>query len=239
MANPPVVLIHGSWMGGWAWDGVRSRLRAEGIVSLAPTLTGCGDRHHLATPRTGLETHVADIRSFLEFVDDENVILVGHSYGGAVATEIAAACPERVRSVVLLDGCLAEAGKSLNETYPEFNAMLASLIDADHPHLIQPAPVSLLGMDENAGTARTARYLRPMPTASNDTPARHSATGLGGSRHYVRFTRFPVFERSARLARESGWDVRELDLGHMAVVSDVEPVAAVIAEAANTVAVPA
>ncbi|MYW92983.1 alpha/beta hydrolase [Amycolatopsis rubida] len=46
MTTPVLVLVHGSWHGGWAWDGVRPHLDADGCRTLAPTLPGqgCGTR---------------------------------------------------------------------------------------------------------------------------------------------------------------------------------------------------
>ena len=55
------VLVHGAWFGGWAWRDVAPALRAAGHCVTTPTLTGLGERAHLATPATGLDTHVADV----------------------------------------------------------------------------------------------------------------------------------------------------------------------------------
>jgi hypothetical protein len=52
------VLVHGATAGGWYWGCVAPRLRAAGHTVHAPTLTGLGERVHLATLEVGLETHV-------------------------------------------------------------------------------------------------------------------------------------------------------------------------------------
>jgi hypothetical protein len=51
-----------------------------------PTLTGLGERSHLASPDIGLETHIQDIVHVLKYEDLGRVILVGHSSSGAVIT---------------------------------------------------------------------------------------------------------------------------------------------------------
>ena len=78
------VLVHGAWHGGWCWRFVRPLLSGHEVY--APSLTGLGERKHLAHAGIDLETHIADVVSLLEMEDLRNVILVGHSYGGMVIT---------------------------------------------------------------------------------------------------------------------------------------------------------
>jgi pimeloyl-ACP methyl ester carboxylesterase len=70
---------------------MRPLLRAAGHELVAPPYTGLGERAHLAHPMVDLETHIQDVRSVLEYEDWRDVILVGHSYGGMVATGVAIA----------------------------------------------------------------------------------------------------------------------------------------------------
>ena len=58
-----------------------------------PTLTGLGERSHLASPDIGLETHVQDVSQVLEYEELADVILVGHSYAGMVVTAVADQVP--------------------------------------------------------------------------------------------------------------------------------------------------
>src|SRR6266702_7329188 len=80
------VLIHGAWNGGWCWKRVAPLARAVGHDVYTPTLTGLGERVHLATPEVGLDTHTQDIVNLLEFEDLDRVVLVGHSFGGMTIT---------------------------------------------------------------------------------------------------------------------------------------------------------
>ena len=52
----PFLLVHGSWFGGWCWRKVVPLLRSNGYEDYSPTLTGLGDRSHLAQPSIGPET---------------------------------------------------------------------------------------------------------------------------------------------------------------------------------------
>ncbi|MBW3552613.1 MAG: alpha/beta hydrolase [Gemmatimonadetes bacterium] len=107
------VVVHGAWGGGWAWGAVDSMLTSAGHRVSRPTLTGLGERVHLARPETDLETHVTDVVNHLVFERLDDVVLVGHSYGGMVAVGVAHRVPERIRRLVLLDAFLPEDGESV------------------------------------------------------------------------------------------------------------------------------
>src|SRR5579859_7931096 len=107
------VLVHGAWHGGWSWRAVAAGLRAAGQEAHAPSLTGLGDRRHLAAPDIDLETHVLDVVNLLEMEDLTDVVLVGHSYGGMVVTGAADRVPSRIRTLVYLDAFVPEAGRTL------------------------------------------------------------------------------------------------------------------------------
>lgn len=107
------VFVHGAWGGGWAWGAVDSMLTTAGHRVYRPTLTGLGERVHLARPETDLETHITDVVNHLTFERLHDVVLVGHSYGGMVALGVAHRAPERIRRLVLLDAFLPEDGESV------------------------------------------------------------------------------------------------------------------------------
>src|SRR5262245_4497311 len=77
----PVVLVHGAWMGGWCWRRVADRLTANGHYVVAPTLSGVGERSHLASEGITLSTHIDDVVNEIRWKDLDHVVLVGHSYG--------------------------------------------------------------------------------------------------------------------------------------------------------------
>jgi pimeloyl-ACP methyl ester carboxylesterase len=97
------VLVAGAWLGGWSWGPVAARLRGNGHDVHPATLTGLGDRSHLATPQVDLDTYIADVVNLVEVEDLRDVVLVGHSYGGHVATGVADRIPERISLLAYLD----------------------------------------------------------------------------------------------------------------------------------------
>jgi pimeloyl-ACP methyl ester carboxylesterase len=97
------VLVPGAWLGGWAWEPTASRLRELGHDVHPVTLTGLGERRHLAGPDVDLEAHVADVAGLISDRDLHDVVLLGHSYAGIVVTGAADRVPERLAKVVYLE----------------------------------------------------------------------------------------------------------------------------------------
>ncbi len=106
------VLVHGGWDGGWAWRPVASELQSAGHEVFTPTLTGSGERVHLASPAVGLDTHILDVVNVFRYENLSDVILVGFSYGGMVITGVAEQVPERIRQLIYLDAFVPQDGQS-------------------------------------------------------------------------------------------------------------------------------
>jgi pimeloyl-ACP methyl ester carboxylesterase len=102
-AHRPLVLVPGACLGGWVWQEVARRLRAHGHDVYPVTLTGLGERVHLAHAGIDLETHVTDVVNLLDYEALEGAVLVGHSYSGTVVTAVADRREQRVNAVVYLD----------------------------------------------------------------------------------------------------------------------------------------
>jgi pimeloyl-ACP methyl ester carboxylesterase len=107
------VLVPGACHGAWCFDDLTAALRSGGHRVLAITLTGVAERAHLAHAGVNLETHITDVLSALAAEPDaENLVLVGHSYGGMVITGVADRIPERVDALVYLDALVPRDGES-------------------------------------------------------------------------------------------------------------------------------
>jgi pimeloyl-ACP methyl ester carboxylesterase len=78
-------------------------MAATGHEFFTPTYTGLGERAHLASPSNDLETHIQDVLGVLQFEDLREVTLIGHSYGGMVATGVADRAPDRIARLIYLD----------------------------------------------------------------------------------------------------------------------------------------
>jgi pimeloyl-ACP methyl ester carboxylesterase len=108
------VIVHGAWGGGWAFQEVDDLLTADGNKVYRPTLTGQGEKVHLASASVDLTTHIMDIVNVILWENLHDVILVGHSSGGMVITGVADAVPDRIKHIVYLDAFLPVDGESVN-----------------------------------------------------------------------------------------------------------------------------
>lgn len=118
VARRPIVLVPGACLGGWVWQEVAVRLRAHGHDVHAVTLTGLGERVHLAHAGVDLETHVADVVNLLEYNALEDAVLVGHSYAGIVVTAVADRMQRRLNAVVYLDTSPLAHGTAIVDVQP-------------------------------------------------------------------------------------------------------------------------
>ncbi|MGA3108585.1 MAG: alpha/beta hydrolase [Candidatus Bathyarchaeia archaeon] len=97
------VLVPGAWLGGWAWKKVVPLLEQKGHGTHAVTLTGMGERVHLASKDVGIETAVQDVLNVISYNDLNDIVLVGHSFAGKVVAAVADRAPKKVRLLLYLD----------------------------------------------------------------------------------------------------------------------------------------
>src|SRR3977135_2927010 len=107
------LVCHGAWSAGWAWKKMHPLMATRGHRLVTPTYTGLGERAHLAHPSIDLETHVQDILNVISYEDLRDIVLIGHSYGGMVATGVADRARDRVAQLVYLDAFVPREGQSL------------------------------------------------------------------------------------------------------------------------------
>ena len=108
------VLIPGMCHGAWCFDDLAASLRSAGHHVLAITLTGVAERSHLMPGAVNLDTHVTDVVAAIDndIAAGDEVVLVGHSYGGMVITGVADRIPHRVDSLVFLDAVVPRDGEA-------------------------------------------------------------------------------------------------------------------------------
>jgi pimeloyl-ACP methyl ester carboxylesterase len=107
------LVCHGAWGGGWSWKKMHPLMQAAGHRLLTPTYTGLGERAHLANPAIDLESHIQDILNVISYEDLGDIVLLGHSYGGMVATGVADRAREKIAQLIYLDAFVPRDGQSL------------------------------------------------------------------------------------------------------------------------------
>ena len=224
------VLVAGACCGGWSWTRVAPLLRAAGHDVFTPTLTGLGERVHLATPDVDLETHITDIVNLLAFEDLTGVTLVGWSSGGMTVSGVAERVPERLAQAVYLDAAVPADGENAYDALgapPEVRAADAAVAAAaGKPGFVLPlADMVRAQAKDPADRDWLLAKLVPQPLASFTQPIR-LGNPAAVRRAYVYCTEgkeeplwgFTV--RAAERARsDPAWRVVELADNHHAPIN--------------------
>ena len=102
------LLIPGAWLGGWVWDNVADMLRAKGHRVFSITLTGMGDRVHLARPDLILEDAVQDVQNVIRYDRVTQPVIVGHSFAGTIAAKVADLNHDSTSGLIFLDSTIPQ-----------------------------------------------------------------------------------------------------------------------------------
>jgi pimeloyl-ACP methyl ester carboxylesterase len=233
------VLQHGAWHGGWCWRMVAAALRAQGHLVFTPTQTGLGERRHLMSSDITLDTYVADLANVFVAEELQDVILVGHSFGGLAISGVADKMAERIRHLVYLDSMILESGRSpFSILPPDVVASRRRQASEEGNGIAIPAPpVSAFGVPEDHPHADwVRRRLTPHPVSTYESvlTLKH-AVGNGLPRTYVQCTD-PVYAaiESTRqwVDRQTGWQKRTIATGHDAMVTAPAELARLLIEIA-------
>jgi pimeloyl-ACP methyl ester carboxylesterase len=223
------LVAHGAWSAGWAWKKMHPLLRARGHRLVTPTYTGLGERAHLAHPAINLDTHIDDLLGVLHVEDLEDVVLVGHSYGGMVATGVADRAPERLAQLVYLDAFVPRNGQALFDlvSAEARGAMRKAAGESGEGWRIPPNPLPPDTDLIDVSWILPRRVMQPLETFAQPI----SLTGAGEllPRTYVYCTRpapGDVFRQFAERARsEPRWRSLEIDASHSPHVTAPEALA--------------
>lgn len=251
----PLVLVPGACLGGWVWRDVARELRGRGHEAYPVTLTGLGERVHLAHAAVDLETHIQDVVNLLECEDLEEVVLVGHSYAGVVVTAVADRVPRRLDAVVYLDAsplpdgvaiadvqppeqrqrqrdAVAERGQGWRWPVPDRETLLTGVFGStsglheEHLRLIA----------ERATPHPYATMTSPLQLTREGPPAMRRAAilcadgGIGVERLRELAARG---DRRAAIFADSDWELHELPTGHWPMLSEPARLADLLCELAS------
>jgi pimeloyl-ACP methyl ester carboxylesterase len=226
------LVAHGAWSAGWGWKKMRPLLRARGHELLTPSYTGLGERAHLASPQVDLETHIADILGVLQYEDLHNVVLIGHSYGGMVATAVAERAPERLAQLVYLDAFVPYDRQCLLDLLTaETRARMreAARTEGDGWR-VPPIPLPPDTSAEDVAWITPRRMMQPLRTF--EQPVHLTGAGDLLPKAYIyclRPTPEDVFRQFAQRARiEEGWRYYEIDASHSPHITAPESLAALL-----------
>ncbi|MEU4670454.1 alpha/beta hydrolase [Amycolatopsis sp. NPDC023774] len=173
-----IVLVHGGWQGGWAWDGMAEQLHAAGHDVFTPTLLAHEDG---AVDRSGvtLTTMVEDLIDRIERPGFDRFVLVGPSGGGPVIQLVAQQRPERVERTVFVDAWVPADGECINDLLPdELVGAVTALAEQSTDNSVTLPPEMFLGAfmqdADEALAASVAARIAPSPLGWLTEPVRLS-----------------------------------------------------------------
>ncbi len=249
------MLVPGACLGGWAWQDVARELRARGHDVYPVTLTGLGERVHLASPSVDLNTHISDVANLLEYENLDRVVLVGHSYAGIVITGAEDRSAPRLRACVYLDTSPIPDGMALSDVQPpEMRERQRRDVDERGDGWRWPVPDretlapgtygSISGLSEEHLRALQQRGT-PQPYATFTTPLRlknggaaraerHAAIFCTAGGSTVQLVRRLIADGDPRAAAFAGgdWELHELPTGHWSMFSAPQALAELLHEIA-------
>jgi pimeloyl-ACP methyl ester carboxylesterase len=209
------VIAPGAWSSGWAWRKMRPLLRGAGHDVFTTSYTGMGERDHLASRDVNLSLHMQDVVNVLEFEDLTDVILVGHSFGGVVATGVADRARERIARLIYVDAFVPDDGQCLFDLVSsDAQRRLRESCEASDGWRVPPMDMPSDTPPADREWAMPRR--RPHPIAAFQEPVRLSGRELP-ARAYVYCTRIgavDTFGPFAARARHEGWSYAEIDASH-------------------------
>lgn len=211
------LVAHGAWSAGFVWKKMRPLMAAAGHELVTLSYTGLGDRVHLAHKDIDLDHHIQDVCAVLFQEDLSGVILIGHSYGGIVATGVAERCPERLAHIVYLDAFVPRNGESMMQlaTPEQRERWTASAQSEGDGWRVTPNPSPPDTAPGDVAWITPRRYPQPLKTMTQPiTLTRETAL----PRSYIYCTRagpgdmFGPFARAAKA--DAAWRYFELDASH-------------------------
>jgi pimeloyl-ACP methyl ester carboxylesterase len=230
--KPSIVLVHGAWADSGSWDVVTQRLQADGYTVYA-----------LPNPLQGLPYDTAYLADFLHSISGP-IVLVGHSYGGAVITNAATGDPQ-VKALVYVDAFAPAQGQTLAQllaAYPGSCVVPANLNVVPFPgassgvgdaYIKQSVFPSCMANDLPATEANVlAVTQRPIATIAltqqTGVPAWQTIPSwavVGTADHAI-----PLALQLA-MANTAHADITEVDASHLSMISDPGAVTKVILRA--------
>lgn len=168
------LLVHGAFVGEWCFDPILPLLMAQGVHALTVSLTGYGKKKDLYRSNLSMTDHIQDVVDFVEKEQLTEIVLVGHSYGGAVITGAWDRLRDRVCEAIYIDANTPNDGESLFDCMQRFDqtatATLAFLKAAEAGISEIDFPIRALEKRDPARAAEIKDKLMPLPLSCIVTP---------------------------------------------------------------------
>ena len=229
------LVCHGAWSAGWAWKKMHPLMSKAGHRLMTPTYTGLGERAHLANRSIDLETHIEDMLNVIKYEDLRDIVLIGHSYGGMVATGVTDRVRDRITQLIYIDAFVPEDGQSLLDINEAGRARMQELAKTGDGWRVPPSPTP---PDTSPADVEWLSERRVhMPVKCFETRLKLHSGALTLPRSYIYATRitpadtFGPFAKRAK--NDPAWRYFEIDASHAPNVTAPEALMALLEKIAT------
>jgi pimeloyl-ACP methyl ester carboxylesterase len=224
------LVCHGAWSAGWAWKKMHPLMQAAGHRLVTPSYTGLGERAHLAHQGLDLESHIQDMLNVIQYEDLRDIVLVGHSSGGMVATGVADRVRDKVAQLIYIDAFVPGDGQSLFDLNESGRAHLQKAAKEGDGWRVPPmqTPPDTSPADVEWLAARRVQ----MPIKCFETRLKVQGGARTLPRSYIYATRITpadTFGPFARMTKnDPAWRYFEIDASHSPNVTAPEALMALL-----------
>ena len=229
--SPKTFLVcHGAWSAGWAWKKMHPLMQAAGHRLVTPSYTGLGERAHLAHQGLDLESHIQDMLNVIQYEDLRDIVLVGHSYGGMVATGVADRARDRITQLIYIDAFVPEDGQSLLDLNEVARPRMRELTKSGDGWRVPPNPTPPDTPPADVEWLTERRVHMPIKCFETKLRLQNGEPTLPRSYIYAtRITPADTFGQFAKRARsEAGWRYDAIDASHSPNVTAPEALMALL-----------
>lgn len=209
------VLVHGAWGGSYGFGETRRLLQAQGHEVFTPSLTGIGERVHLASAQVNLTTHISDVVNTVLYEDLRDIVLLGFSYGGFVVAGALDHIAPRVAQLVFLDAFVPNDGETVSGVTGWSMPGLGPGVDWALPPLPREYD------DPAAGAfSEVRRVPHPLGCFSEAVKLSQPIESFNTPLTYIKATgeprdEGPFWEAGDRARDSAAWSYHEIDTNHM------------------------
>jgi pimeloyl-ACP methyl ester carboxylesterase len=229
--SPKTFLVcHGAWSAGWAWKKMHPLMQAAGHRLVTPSYTGLGERAHLAHQGLDLEAHIQDMLNVIQYEDLRDIVLVGHSYGGMVATGVADRVRDKVAQLIYIDAFVPGDGQSLFDLNESGRAHLQKAAKEGDGWRVPPMPTPPDTSPADVEWLAVRRVQMPIKCFEEKLKLQNGEPTL--PRSYIYATRIAPADTFGQFAKrtrnEAGWRYFEIDASHSPNVTAPEALMALL-----------
>ena len=199
-----------------------------------PTLTGQGERAHLLHPNIDLSLHVADVLSVVKCERLNDIVLVGHSYGGCVISGVAEAVGDKIRSIVFLDAFIPDNGESLFDVVqPAVKEVIQGVLDRGETTVPVRDAAAFKVNEKDRAWVDSLATRQPIGTMTEKIKLTGARDRIA-KKIYIRASGYPnvSFDKAfARVKADRGWRVYEVPCGHDVMIDEPDRLTDILLEA--------